>query len=138
MTRGEIGALGDKAFGNPRDDEQRQQVREHLCRRTGEGAHPRGVAQERHVKRNVAQVEVQESLDEPSPVEAAHTKQRRPSSLRGLTQRLRALLSSTRRVGFQAPSLILYRTTTVGSLSPQAPFLARSLRVPWRRISPSG
>ena len=106
VMRGESRSFGDKPVGSPRDDELRQQVREHVSYRMGEGAHSRDVAHERHVQRNVARVEVQESLNEPSRVEAVHTRQGRSSSLRGLAQRLRAPLSSTRRVDFQASSLI--------------------------------
>lgn len=101
-TGGESRSLGDKPFGSSRNDEQRQQVRDHARRHLGERVDLRNVTQERDVQGNVAQVEIQEPLDQPSPVEAAHTRQRRPFPLRSLAQRLRATLGSTRRVGFQA------------------------------------
>jgi hypothetical protein len=84
LTGGESRSHGDKPFGSSRDDEQGKKVREYAIHRVGEGAHLGDVAQERYGRRNAAQVETQESLDEPSMVEAAYARRRRPSPLRGL------------------------------------------------------
>jgi hypothetical protein len=65
-------SLWDVLFGSFHNDEQKQKVREYIIHRIGAGAHFRDVIQEEYVQRNASQVEIDEILDDPTLIEAAH------------------------------------------------------------------
>ena len=62
----------EKVFGSPYPDEGELRVREYIIHRVREGAHLRDVLQEEYVQRNASQVEVEEILEDPALVRAAH------------------------------------------------------------------
>ncbi len=57
-------------------DEREQKVIEYLTHRISEGAHLRAVLQEEYVRRNASPAEVEDILQNPKLVEAAHEQMR--------------------------------------------------------------
>ena len=63
-------------FSLPHDPDREQKVLEYICHRVGEGAHLGDVVQEEYVRRNASQAEIDDILDNPRLVEAAHEQMR--------------------------------------------------------------
>ena len=62
----------ERLFGSSYPSEREQKVREYISHRIGEGAHLWDVLQEEYVRRNASHVEIDEILDDPALIEAAH------------------------------------------------------------------
>lgn len=54
------------------DRDRERKVIEYICYRVGEGAHLRAVLQEEYVRRHASQAELDDLLDNPRLIEAAH------------------------------------------------------------------
>ena len=63
-------------FGSGEGTEREQKVVEYISHRIGDGAHLRDVLQEEYVRRNASPTEVEQILDNPKLIEAAHEKMR--------------------------------------------------------------
>ena len=66
-------------FGGGSSDRERK-VLEYIIHRIGEGAHLREVIQEEYVRRNASPEEVQDIIENPKLVEAAHEEMRKDFS----------------------------------------------------------
>src|SRR3954469_2603061 len=64
------------SFLEQHDHDRERKVLEYICHRIGEGAHLRDVVQEEYVRRNASQVEIEDILENPRLVEAAHEQMR--------------------------------------------------------------
>ncbi len=60
--------------------EREQKVLEYICHRLGDGAHFRTVIEEEYVRRNASPEEVQDIIENPKLVEAAHEEMRKDFS----------------------------------------------------------
>ncbi len=63
-------------FGNQEGTERERKVLEYTIHRVGDGAHLRDVLQEEYVRRHASPEEVEQILDNPKLIEAAHEKMR--------------------------------------------------------------
>ena len=68
--------LFDGSFLEQRDEERERKVMEYICHRVSEGAHLRDIIQEEYVRRNASQEEIEDLLNNPKLVEAAHEQMR--------------------------------------------------------------
>ena len=64
------------SFLEQHDEEREQKVMEYICHRVGEGAHLRDVIQEEYVRRNASHQEIEDLLNDPKLIEAAHEQMR--------------------------------------------------------------
>jgi hypothetical protein len=62
------------------DNDRERKVLEYICHRVGEGAHLRDVVQEEYVRRNASRLEIEDILENPRLVEAAHEEMRKEFS----------------------------------------------------------
>ncbi len=65
------------AFLEQHDRARERKVIEYICHRVGEGAHLRDVLQEEYVRRHASQAELDDLLDDPRLIEAAHEQMRK-------------------------------------------------------------
>lgn len=63
-------------FGNREGSEHERKVREYVIHRVGDGAHLRDVLQEEYVRRNASSEEIENLLENPELIEAAHEQMR--------------------------------------------------------------
>jgi len=70
----------DKLFSRPHHYEREQKVLEYICHRIGDGAHLKDIIQEEYVRRNASPAEIEQILDNPRLVEAAHEEMRKDFS----------------------------------------------------------
>ena len=76
-------------FGGGSSDRERR-VLEYIIHRISDGAHLRDVLQEEYVRRNASPSEVQDILDNPKLIEAAHEEMRKDFSSGDLDPKTRA------------------------------------------------
>lgn len=62
----------DRLFGSHHGNERETRVVEYICHRLADGAHLRDVLGEEYVRRNASPTEVDEILENPRLIEAAH------------------------------------------------------------------
>lgn len=65
------------SFLEQHDRDRERKVIEYICHRVGEGAHLRDVLKEEYVRRHASQAELDDLLDNPRLVEAAHEQMRK-------------------------------------------------------------
>ncbi len=65
------------SFLEQHDRDRERKVTEYICYRVGEGAHLRDVLQEEYVRRHASPAELDDLLDNPRLVEAAHEQLRK-------------------------------------------------------------
>ena len=65
------------SFLEQHDRDRERKAIEYICHRVGEGAHLRDVLQEEYVRRHASQAEIEDILDTPRLVEAAHEQMRK-------------------------------------------------------------
>ena len=76
-------------FGDQRGTERERKVLEYIIHRIHDGAHLRDVMQEEYVRRNASPVEIDDILDNPRLIEAAHEQMREDFSSGALDPRRR-------------------------------------------------
>ena len=79
----------DKVFNTRTSNERERRVLEYVIHRVGEGAHLRDVMQEEYVRRNASPWEIEQILENPKLVEAAHEQMREDFSSGRLDPRAR-------------------------------------------------
>lgn len=67
----------DRLFGIHHGNEREKRVIEYICHRLTDGAHLRDVLQEEYVRRNASSSEIDDILENPRLVEAAHEQLRK-------------------------------------------------------------
>jgi hypothetical protein len=81
MAEREEQSFWDRFFGGSflegRDREREQKVFEYIQHRIGEGAHLRDVLQEEYVRRHASNTEVEDIINNPKLIEAAHEEMRK-------------------------------------------------------------
>ncbi len=76
----EYQSFWDKLFSRPHHYERERKVIEYIIHRIGDGAHLNDVLQEEYVRRNASQAEIDDILENPRLVEAAHEEMRKDFS----------------------------------------------------------
>ena len=66
----------ERLFSGVHDSEREKKVLEYIIHRIGDGAHLRDVMKEEYVRRNASPDEVEQILENPKLVEAAHEQMR--------------------------------------------------------------
>ncbi len=66
----------ERLFSSSHDSEREKRVLEYIIHRIGDGAHLRDVMKEEYVRRNASPDEVEQILENPKLVEAAHEQMR--------------------------------------------------------------
>lgn len=66
--------FGGRLSGGRYRQEREQRVIEYIVHRIGDGAHLADIVQEEYVRRNASRDEIEDILDNPKLVEAAHEK----------------------------------------------------------------
>ena len=69
-------SLWDRLFGVHYGNERERKVLEYVCHRIAAGAHLRSVLQEEYVRRNASPNQIEEILENPRLIKAAHEQMR--------------------------------------------------------------
>lgn len=70
----------ERLFSSPHESEREKKVLGYIIHRIGDGAHLRDVMGEEYVRRNASPSEVEQILDNPKLIEAAHEQLRKDFS----------------------------------------------------------